>query len=626
MLMFKNKQLFFRLFVIIVMTQSHIYAQTWQSSKIYFGADNKLVYVTDTGKNVIPDFSYAGYKRSEVPIPFVPVVKTISPVSGDNTANIQNAINTVGAMPIDANGIRGALYLNPGVYNVYGVLTITNSGVVLRGAGNGIDTMTSTVIYGRGDTPTQRDLITAGGGNSTLWADSVKGTKTNITTPFVQVGSHTFTVASAASYAVGDNIIIYHPCTDAWLQAINYGSTHDTSMSWQSGDVPIFFNRRITAIKGNDITVDAPIFNHLNKSLSQSYIYKYSRSNIKTNIGIENLRVEIENAGGTDENHIWNSIVLTQIEDSWVKNCVTLHFGYSGILTLTASRITIDSCQALDPVCVLSGERADNFNTKEASQLILIKNCIARKGRHHFVVTGTGHASGNVFLYCKSIGNNNPSEGHRHWSQGLLYDNLRDSLPNNNSTLGLYNRGSMGSGHGWAAVHSVAWNCNASGKEIYIQQPPTAQNYGIGCSGIITAACPPAPFAEATGFIEGSNKSGLNPPSLFLAQLAERLQSTDVSEKNKTSIPDGLEVLGNYPNPFNPSTVIEYRLEKRDRVEVKIFDILGNELTTLSNMLESPGKKSLVWDPSSQHLNSGVYFCRILTSGTQKLLKLVYLK
>ena len=610
--------------IVFFIIPMRISAQTWQSTKVYFGTDNKLVYAVDTAKNIIPDFSYAGYRRGEVSIPNVPVVKTISAVSGDNTSNIQTAIDAVGAMSLDANGIRGALYLNPGVYNVYGVLTIPYSGVVLRGAGDGTDSLSNTIIYGRGNTPVQRDLITIGGGTSSLWADSVKGTKTNITTSFVSVGSHTFTVASAAKYAVGDNIVIYHPCTDAWLKAVNYGNTIDTTMNWAVGDVPIFYNRMITAINGNDITIDAPIFNHLDKSLSQCFIYKYSRSNIKTNLGIENLRVEIENLGGTDENHAWNSIVLTQLEDGWVKHCTMLHFGYSGILTLTTTRVTVDSCQALDPISVLTGERRDNFNVKDASQLVLFKNCIARNGRHHYVSTGTGHASGDVFLNCKSIAINNASEGHRHWSQGLLYDNLRDSIPGHDWVLGLYNRGSDGSGHGWSAVHSVAWNCNAGGKSIIIQQPPTGQNYGIGCFGTITGS---GPYAGGVGYIEGSNKSGLNPSSLYLAQLSERLQTVDVHEQSTgSSIPVDLKIIGNYPNPFNPATTIEYSLGKSEKVEIKIFSTLGQELLTLKNDSEEAGKRQISWNPSGLHLVSGVYYCRIKTMNSQQIIKLMYLK
>ena len=603
-------------------------AQTWQSTKVFYGSNKKLVYAVDGEKNVIPDYSYAGYKRGESEIPTVPVVKTISPVSGDNTLNIQNAIDEVGALPLDVNGIRGTLLLNAGMYNVWGIITIKYSGVVLRGVGNGTDSTLNTIIYGRGDSTHQRNLIIAGGYKSSLWKDSVSGTKTNITTQFVPVGSRIFDLESTSKYAVGDNIIIYHPCTDAWLQAINYGGTHDTIL-WNVDEEPIVYNRRIMAINGTQITIDAPVYDHLNRSLSQSYIYKYGRSNVKTNIGIENLRVDIETAGGTDENHIWSAIELNTLEDSWVRNCTMLHFGQSGVITCTATRITVDNCQALDPISIITGERRYNFNTYTASQLILFKNCTATNGRHHFVSNGHSYASGNVFYNCKSSGINNSSEGHRRWSQGFLYDNIVDTNPNITTyVLGLYNRGSMGTAHGWAITQSVLWNCRVSNTDILVQKPPTGQNYAIGCFGRkVSGASPPAPFAETAGFIEGTNKDSLLPHSLYVAQLQERLQMTKMSEMNSAiAAPDDIEIIGSYPNPFNPSTAIEFVVGKREFVTITIFDSLGREVAELFKGTFDKGKRKINWDPTSSHVKSGVYFCRISTKFSQKLIKLIYLK
>src|SRR5512136_784419 len=70
-------------------------------SKIYPGTDGKLVYVPDEQGNTIPDFSYAGYGGGGTTIPTVPVRETIWPVPGDNTENIQAAIDKVSALPLD---------------------------------------------------------------------------------------------------------------------------------------------------------------------------------------------------------------------------------------------------------------------------------------------------------------------------------------------------------------------------------------------------------------------------------------------------------------------------------------------------------------------------------------------
>src|SRR5271168_4491263 len=109
-----------------------------------------LVYTADSLGNTISDFSYVGYKGGTASIPTLPVKKIISPVAGDNTSNIQNAINAVAAMSADSNGFRGALYLNAGTYPCSGTISWGTSGVVLRGAGNG------TIIQATG---TSRTLI-----------------------------------------------------------------------------------------------------------------------------------------------------------------------------------------------------------------------------------------------------------------------------------------------------------------------------------------------------------------------------------------------------------------------------------------------------------------------------------
>ena len=122
--------------MISLATASTLLAQgtsTW----VYFGPDNLLHYATDSQGNRIMDFSYAGYGGGGVTIPDVPVQVAVSPVFGDNTANIQNAIDQVSARAPDASGIRGAVLLLPGAYEVDGTLSITASGVVLRGSGSG---------------------------------------------------------------------------------------------------------------------------------------------------------------------------------------------------------------------------------------------------------------------------------------------------------------------------------------------------------------------------------------------------------------------------------------------------------------------------------------------------------
>jgi len=102
---------------------------------VYPGTDGKLVYVADTMGNKIPDFSNAGYKGGGVPIPYVANKETVWPVLGDNSANIQAAIDRVSELPPDASGYRGAVLLKIGMYELEKPINIKTSGVILRGEG-----------------------------------------------------------------------------------------------------------------------------------------------------------------------------------------------------------------------------------------------------------------------------------------------------------------------------------------------------------------------------------------------------------------------------------------------------------------------------------------------------------
>src|ERR1039458_1626374 len=76
-------------------------------SRVYPGSDGKPVYVPDEQGNIIPDWSYVGYGGGGTVIPTVPVRETVWPVAGDNTANVQAAVDKVSALPLDKLGFRG---------------------------------------------------------------------------------------------------------------------------------------------------------------------------------------------------------------------------------------------------------------------------------------------------------------------------------------------------------------------------------------------------------------------------------------------------------------------------------------------------------------------------------------
>jgi len=82
-----------------------------------------------------------------------------------------------------------------------------------------------------------------------------------------------------------------------------------------------------------------------------------------------------------------------------------------------------------------------------------------------------------------------------------------------------------------------------------------------------------------------------------------------VGISNNLNIVEDYNLSQNYPNPFNPATKINYSLPKAGQVSIKVFDILGKEVTTLINEFQNAGSYDAVFNGAN--FSSGVYFYRI---------------
>jgi 5'-nucleotidase / UDP-sugar diphosphatase len=82
--------------------------------------------------------------------------------------------------------------------------------------------------------------------------------------------------------------------------------------------------------------------------------------------------------------------------------------------------------------------------------------------------------------------------------------------------------------------------------------------------------------------------------------------------------------LGNYPNPFNPSTTIQYTLTQPESVRLVVYDILGKEVKTLVNESQAPGVYKVVFDAGN--LASGIYFYSITAGSFHQIKKMMLLK
>lgn len=98
---------------------------------------------------------------------------------------------------------------------------------------------------------------------------------------------------------------------------------------------------------------------------------------------------------------------------------------------------------------------------------------------------------------------------------------------------------------------------------------------------------------------------------------------TSVNTAQQT-VPQEYKLYNNYPNPFNPTTQIEYNIPKVSKVSLKVYDILGREVQTLVNSIQAPGKYSVMLN--AQGLSSGIYFYQLTADSFKETKKLVLLK
>lgn len=101
------------------------------------------------------------------------------------------------------------------------------------------------------------------------------------------------------------------------------------------------------------------------------------------------------------------------------------------------------------------------------------------------------------------------------------------------------------------------------------------------------------------------------------------------SSVNDLLLADNFILLQNYPNPFNPITNFVYNLNKSENVSLIIYDILGKEVAEVVNEYQSAGQYNIKWEAKDNYNNSlpsGIYFARLKSGSSIKIIKLSLLK
>ncbi len=468
-----------------------------QPTWVHFGTNGLLVYTNDDLGNHLIDYSYAGYESGGVAIPTNGLIRTtLSPLAGDNTAQIQNAITSVGGMSADTNGVRGVILLNPGSYEIDGTLSLNKSGVILRGSGtNTLLHFTSTAASG--------NAITIGGSSG---ATQVGSTTYTIADSYVPLGATNFHLNTTSGLSVGTGVVVRRPWTTTWINAV--GMSNLWSASGHQNDA----ERSITAINGTQVTVDIPLPTPIEQKWCTGTVFPYTDPGRVQQVGLENMQLNSDwglATTGNTNNFGWTGAHFGNAKNCWVRNVLFNGFGI-GANAATSSQTkwcTVQDCGFMNGVNNGSA-RPPAFEID--GQMCLFQRLNGISGFQHLLQTGDEATGPNVYLYSHATGSDFDGGPHRFWAVSLLTDNEYGTVGNVHIVI------ITGGNNGWGAGYSVFYNCHTSNHTIQCPAVDHHYNWWIGGSGVNNNPTSNPGTYDHDG-------TTVTPTSLYLEQLKERL-------------------------------------------------------------------------------------------------------
>ncbi len=564
----------FRILLVLGMTVSGLRAQAtapWKSS-LYDETWSPLPAKSFDSDKLVQDFSYAGYHRGERPLPEVagPVFDAVADFGADpagitdSTAEIQAAIDAAAA----AGG--GVVFLPAGTFRIAPsggssfALRITNSDIVLRGAGVG-----RTFLLGTSTEMRSKRLIEVTG-PSPYWTWN-SGTVIPITED-LPGPAMSIPVADTAPFTVGDWIVIRTDTTEDWINEHNEPGW----LGYEANLGGLRYSRQVTSIDAENGTlgIDAPT-RYAIKTRDNARVYL--RNNALAEVGLEDFSIgNVEHPGSnwgesdyTDpaksayDTHASYLISWRNIRNSWIRRVNTFahagnqsgaHLLSNGILLTECRGVTIEGCHFQRPQYGGGGGNGYMYRLGNSNECLIVDS-IAEFCRHGFVFSHMG-SSGNVFRNCldKTTGKATGSTGsyntsgkssdhHMHFS----HSNLIDACTGDGSWFqAAYRPYGTAPLHNLTAAHTVFWNtrCLSSPDGVAVHSQQARYGYVIGTRGNVTAvrtsghsSAKTDPVDHVEGLGDGDR---LDPFSLSLDQRRRRLNlpSLDAGPDREVFFPD----------------------------------------------------------------------------------------
>src|SRR5215471_6462045 len=461
------------------------------------GPDHRLHYRTDPRGNQIMDFSFAGYRAGGVKPPSVATAQRMTPTAGDNTAQIQAALD-------DA---KGAVVLAPGEYEIAGTLSITHSGVVLRGE-KGVTVKLTGAPH--------RFLEIRGTG---AWRED--GPAAAIIDDYVPAGADTVRLKDISAFRVGDRVLVQRPVTADWVRFMGMDTlVRDGKLqTWIKAGSMIRTDREVKSIAGDRLTLDAPLSDSVDAKFGGASLVRYRFPGRITEVGVENLRITAPFEDIPITGPQFTALRMDAVEDGWARDLEIQETQNGVTIGAAAKRLTLTNLRIVHSAAH-SGSAAPADFALQGTQ-ILLDRCAVTGAEGTWPVVTQAQVTGPLVV-LNFAADHRGIAPHQRWATGLLVDGAK--LPGGTERapgIAFSNRNTAGSGHGWDIGWAVAWN--VSSPFLLVQQAPGTMNWCIGCVG--------KPVAQGNfpgGTFDSAGKM-VTPASLYLEQLRERLGTAAVA-------------------------------------------------------------------------------------------------
>ncbi len=467
------------------------------------------------------DFSWAGYRNGNAPIPDVkgPVFEVDADREGkaDATAAIQKAIDGAGER-------GGVVHLRDGLYRIDGALTVGRPGVVIRGDGGektrllftktGLSDGAHLSIEGKIVRDRERKLAADAKARATeVVLESVEG---------LRAGDEI-----ALGIIITEEFRAAHGMKDFWGFAMG---------KWRA-----LARRTVAAVdaKTKAVRFDVPLRSALETKHGASLQFE---TGAIRECGIENLGVctanDYDAAWETNRQH---AIEVRDAADCWVRGVQSFalpregvvtkdrHLQSGGIRVKNSARVTVADCAMALPQHRGGGGNGYLFEVTQSNE-VLTRDCTGTSGRHNFIQNWDFGTSGCVWLRCVSRGGRSEpakglavvvglSEYHHSLATACLVDSctLEDGWK-------ACNRQGESSGAGHCATECVFWNVRGGG---VVQSQQFGRGYLIGTAGETRTVTSPkdrgGSGTKPEDEVEGAGRGAtLEPQSLYEDQLARR--------------------------------------------------------------------------------------------------------